>query len=64
MTYSAAEALRTGRIDDTLRQPWRGQPVGTPWAATVRVELYASPVLDLSLGPLFHRAHVIRLRER
>ena len=33
------EALRRGRIDGTLRQPWRGQPIGTPWAAAVRVEL-------------------------
>jgi hypothetical protein len=33
-----AEAIRLGRINGTLRQPWRGKPVGTPWAAAVRVE--------------------------
>ena len=29
---------------------------------SVPPELYASPALDPSLGPLFHRADVIRLR--
>jgi NAD(P)H-hydrate epimerase len=38
--------------------------VGELYLADISVppELYASPALDLSLGPLFHRADVIRLR--
>jgi hypothetical protein len=34
-----AEIVRRGRINGTLRQPWRGQAIGTPWAAGVRVEV-------------------------
>jgi NAD(P)H-hydrate epimerase len=46
-----------------LRLPGAEELVGELYLADISVPpgLYASPALDLSLGPLFHRADVIRL---
>jgi NAD(P)H-hydrate epimerase len=47
-----------------LRLPEVQALVGELYLADISVppELYASPTLDVSVGPLFHQADVIRLR--